>query len=84
MAKLFALQGNISGELISFGGKILVHPNRHELEFLFPKRDHLKIVEIEVVDGEMGGRKTMPLKDHPDMGFVKWPLERNRWVKLRR
>lgn len=77
---MYALKGEISGELISYGGRILVHDNRRELEFLFPR---MQIVDLGVL-GELaqadGGRPTMLLKDHPDMGNVLWPLERNRWI----
>lgn len=75
---MYALKGEISGELISYGGRVLVHDNRAEMEFLFPRA---QIVQITVDSaGETGGRPTMPLKDHPDMGNVLWPLERNRWI----
>lgn len=35
--RLFCLRGDVTGTRITWGGRVIVHDNRHELEFLFPK-----------------------------------------------
>lgn len=62
------MKGPVSGELLSSGGKVLVHDNPAELEFLFA---NMKVVEL----GSMiPPEDTMSIKDHPDMASVRWPL----------
>jgi len=65
----FCLVGATSGELLTYQGKLLVHGDKRELEYLFPG---LRIVPKPGYYAE-----TMELKDHPDMDTVKFPLERN-------
>lgn len=75
---MFALKGGVSGELLSYRGRVMVHDNKVELEFLFPKwRDgQVEFVEVRVNDGTLShdGRPTMPIAEHPDLDMVKWPL----------
>lgn len=76
----YALKGGVSGELISYGGRVLVHDNRRELDYLFP---NLEVVEIKVGDddGLYAGRPTMSVKEHPQVADnVQWPLDKNDWV----
>lgn len=63
----YALKGAVSGELLTYGGRILVHGDRGELEYLFPGE---KVVPYS------GGIPTLPLRDHPDMASVRWPLRK--------
>lgn len=81
----FAIEGGVSRELLSFMGRVIVHDNLRELEFLFPKyRDgQVRFVEVEL-DGDRlrDGRPTMPLKDHPDMDMVTWPINPANFVRL--
>lgn len=67
--RLYALVGDRSGELLSYGGAVLVHDDRAELEFLVPGP---RVVEVRPDTG----RPLMRLRDHPDMGSVSWPLDR--------
>lgn len=64
----YALKGAVSGELLTYGGRVLVHDNRGELEWLFPNE---RVVPYD-------GRElpTMRLADHPDMDAVSWPLRK--------
>lgn len=69
MTRLWALVGQVSGELLSHQGRVLVHEDRAEMEWLVP--DHRTVeVRPEI------GRPTMRLRDHPDMNAVVWPLDR--------
>lgn len=66
----FALVGPRTGELLTYGGRVLVHNSRHEMEWLFPRS---RVVRI--TDGELG-QPTMRLRDHPGLEAVRWPLRR--------
>lgn len=66
----FALVGPRTGELLTYGGKVLVHGSRHEMEWLFPGS---RIVRI--TDGELG-QPVMRLQDHPSLDRVRFPLRR--------
>ena len=63
----YALKGSVSGELLTYQGRILVHPDRGELEFLFPNEQAVPY------DGAL---PTLPIAHHPDMAAVTWPLDR--------
>jgi hypothetical protein len=68
----YAAQGLVSGELLSLGGKVLVHDNLAELEFLLA---NVRAVSLgSNLDSALAGRPWMLLKDHPDMSWVRWPL----------
>jgi hypothetical protein len=83
---MFAIEGGASRELLTYGGRVIVHDNRRELEFLFPKyRDgQVRFVELEPEEGGKlkDGRPTMALRDHPDMDTVRWPLREEDFVQL--
>lgn len=66
----FALLGGRTGELLSYGGRVLVHGNRHEMEWLFP---NTRIVRV--TDGDLG-QPVMRLADHPGLQHVRFPLRR--------
>ncbi len=68
MAGLYALWGDRSQTWITYLGKVLVHGDRAELEFLFPT---FKVVPFV---GQTG--QTMQIRDHPQMAPVRWPLDR--------
>jgi len=66
----YVLLGGRTGEPLSFGGKVLVHTDRNEMEWLFPKTR-----VIRITDGDFG-QPTMRLQDHPDLRHVRFPLRR--------
>lgn len=63
----YALRGSVSGELLTYQGRVLVHDNRSELEWLFPNE------RVVPYDGTL---PTMPIAEHPDMAAVQWPLRK--------
>lgn len=63
----YALRGSVSGELLTYQGRVLVHDNRGELEWLFPGE------RVVPYDGDL---PTMPVAEHPDMAPVRWPLRK--------
>lgn len=62
--------GGSSGELLTYGGQVLVHDDRAEMEWLFP---NTRVVRI--TDGDLG-QPVMRLRDHPSMQRVRFPLRR--------
>lgn len=64
---LWALQ-TVSGDVFTWGGNVLVHESRAELEFLFPGR--------RTVDVSQSVLPKMPIKDHPGMAGIRFPLHR--------
>lgn len=66
--KKYCLVGAVSGEVITYRGKALVHGNLQEMEYLFPAN---RVVPLPSYWGE---ELTLPLKDHPDMDTVQFPL----------
>lgn len=64
----YALVGHTSGDILTYKGKAIVHENRSELEYLFPAN---RVVELPRYWGE---DLTIPLKFHPDMEAVQFPL----------
>lgn len=54
---------------ITYNGRVLVHDNSGELEFLFPGATVRPISGVAEAD-------TLSIKDHPGMATVRWPLRR--------
>jgi hypothetical protein len=78
---VFALKGAVTDELISYQGRVIVHHDRRELEYLFPG------VRVEMLRGytiaecaQEYGRPMMRLADHPDMQAVSWPLNPKEFI----
>lgn len=67
----YCLVGAVSNEIITYRGYALVHSNKQELEYLFPAN---RVVPLPSYWGE---ELTFPLKDHPDMDTVQFPLAQN-------
>ncbi len=70
----FAMEGPTSKSLLSFGGLVLVHDSREDLEFLFAG---MKVVEL---GRQVPDQDTMSIKQHPEMVSVQWPLKREDFV----
>lgn len=70
MSARYALQGTTSRDLLTFGGRVLVHDNRAELEFLFAGA-------VRVVDcpRDIPPEQTLPVRHHPQLAAVTWPLD---------
>lgn len=69
--KRYGVAGSASGELLSLGGLVLVHPDRAELEFLLADQ---RVVEVPA---HIRPEQTMPWSRHPQMSAVRWPLDRS-------
>lgn len=74
----YALEGEMSRQLLSWRGLIIVHDDRAELEWLITGKLHSvelpRTIEVE---------HTIWVKDHPDFQSVAWPLERQDFDESR-
>lgn len=65
----YGFRGTASGELISFGGRVIVHDNPDEAGWLLAN-----VVPVPLsLDFPLD---TMKLQDHPHLEAVQWPLDR--------
>lgn len=64
----YALVGGESGDLMSWGGQVLVHRSATDLELLFPG------TRVERLAPGCGER-VMPLAAHPDLSAILWPIQ---------
>jgi hypothetical protein len=67
---LYGLWGPTSREFITFTGRVLVHDNRSELEFLFPN------CPIREIPPTFTSEQCFPIEQHPDMSSTRFPLNR--------
>ena len=70
MSARYGLQGPVSRELLTCGGRVLVHDNPHELAFLVPG------VRVVSVPRDIPPEQTMPISAHPGLAGVRFPLDR--------
>lgn len=71
--KLYAMQGLVSRELCTQAGKIIVHNDRAEMEFLFTG---VRVVELPK---DFTYDQLIKVRDLPDFSSYLWPLSRNRF-----
>lgn len=65
--RLWALK-TTTGDVFTYGGQVLVHTNRAELEFLFPHRE-----TVDVTDTVL---PKLMIQNHPQCACLIWPLRR--------
>lgn len=72
-ATRWALEGARTRDLLTWGGKVIVHDSRPELEFL--------ISGARIVDcpRSISPEQTIPLRFHPGFDGVTWPLRRDEF-----
>lgn len=69
--KQYCLIGRTTAQPLSYRGRVIVHGDKRELEFLFPNE------RVAPLPSYYDESLTMALKDHPDMDAVVFPLEEN-------
>lgn len=67
----YALQGTTSRELLTWNGKVLVHHNAGEMEFLFTGD-----VRVIPCPRDIPPEQTLSIRYHPQFAAVTWPLDR--------
>ncbi|MEU6365768.1 hypothetical protein ABZ876_08425 [Streptomyces sp. NPDC046931] len=67
----YALQGTTSRDLLTWNGKVLVHDNAAEMEFLFAGD-----VRVIPCPRDIPPEQTLEIRYHPQLEAVTWPLNR--------
>jgi hypothetical protein len=67
----YALQGVLSRDLLTWNGRVLVHGDRAEMEFLVTG-------DVRVIDcpRDIPPEQTIEIRFHPNFASVTWPLDR--------
>lgn len=70
----YALQGTTSRDLLTYGGKVLVHDNAAEMAFLFAG-------DVKVIDcpRTIPPEQTLAIRFHPQLAAVTWPLTKEQF-----
>lgn len=68
----FALRGDLTGELLTWQGRVIVHRDAGELAFLVP-------AGATVVPAPLGAAGYLPISAHPDMATIRWPINRQEF-----
>jgi hypothetical protein len=68
---VYGLWGRTSRDFLTYLGRVLVHDNRAELEFLFPE------CPIREVPASFRSDMCFPIEQHPGMSNVRFPLQRS-------
>lgn len=72
----YGVMGARSRDFLTYMGRVIVHDNKAELEFLI--RGEVRIMELP---RDWPVDQTISIKDHPDFASVQWPLTRNQFVR---
>lgn len=70
----YALYGEFTGDILTYLGRPLVHDNRAELEWLFPRMRVVPVTDADLV--RRSPLEPMPIAQHPGMSTVVFPLDR--------
>lgn len=70
----YALLGAVSRDLLTLGGRVLVHGNRAEMEFLFA--GDASVVECP---RDIPPEQTLSIRHHPNLAAVQWPLTKEQF-----
>lgn len=70
----YALQGALSRDLLTWNGRVLVHDNAAEMEFLFAG-------DVKVIDcpRDIPPEQTLEIRYHPQLASVTWPLTKEQF-----
>ena len=67
---VYGLWGATSRDFLTYLGRVLVHDNKAELEFLFPN------AAVREVPPSFTASMCFPIAQHPSMATVRFPLDR--------
>ena len=73
MSVRWALEGPVSRDLLTWGGRVIVHDNRHELEWV---TTGARVVQCPA---DIPPEQTIALRWHPRFEGVSWPLRKEEW-----
>jgi hypothetical protein len=66
VTKRFGLWGPASRDFLTYGGLVLVHHDRAQLEYLVPT------TPVREVPPSIPADQTMPIRFHPQLAAVEW------------
>lgn len=75
MSRRYALQGTRSRDLLTYGGRVIVHSNRAELEFL--TAGDVRVIECP---RSIPPEQCLELRFHPDFAHHRFPLSREDYL----
>ncbi|MEV8439182.1 hypothetical protein AB0425_17545 [Actinosynnema sp. NPDC051121] len=67
--KRFGLYGPNSHDFLTYGGRVLVHHDRAQLEFL------MRGVSVRELPPDIPADQTMPIRFHPELAAVQWTAD---------
>lgn len=67
----FGLYAPAVKDFLTYGGRILVHTNKDELEFLFNN------VRVRALPQDIPTDQTLPIQLHPELTHIRFPLVRS-------
>ena len=70
----YALQGTTSRDLLTWNGRVLVHHDKAEMEFLFAGD-----VQVIPCPRDIPPEQTLQIRYHPQLASVTWPLDRRNF-----
>ncbi len=73
MTRRYGLWGKTSREFLTYGGRVLIHGNRGELEWLFPG------AVVREVPADFPPGQVLPIEHHPGLGHLSWPLTKEQF-----
>lgn len=71
MSTRYGVRGARSRDFLTWQGRVLVHDNRAELEYLV--RGEVAVMELP---RDWPADQTVRIQDHPDFAAVRFPLQR--------
>lgn len=74
MSTRYALRGAVSRDLLTWNGRVLVHGDKAELEFLFT--GDVSVVECP---RSIPPEQTLAIRHHPNLAAVQWPLTKEQF-----
>jgi len=73
MSTRWAIEGPLTRDLLTYGGKVIVHNSRPELEWLL---DGARVVPCPKA---IPPEQTIKLRHHPQFDGCSWPLRRDEF-----
>lgn len=71
MSKRYGLYGANSRDFLTYAGRVLVHDDKAELEFLVPRG-----AAVREVPPSFPPDQCLPVRQHPGLSHLRWPLRR--------
>lgn len=77
MTTRWAIYGPVTGDLLTFQGRPIVHDNRAELEWLLPGANIRRVTDQDLV--RRSPLPPLPIREHPAYAGLSFPLRRSEF-----